>query len=242
MNEAIKEINRIEAKDRLLVRFLDVVHSRKDDLPFTNDILQPGFSSLRELWSSFCDQDASTADERFPAFANEIEQKLKLAITTMKETLSQPYTPFPWHRDNEQYPTVHIANATCDALRQLIVHPKYLITAGIKMLCMKNVFEREKRALTLYQQAVNVDKQDFILHYNMVLCYIKNDQNSINEAIKELHIAVTLLSNESERRKFLQIHDELSAQTSADRSCIAELVYLEHVHSTENIHRGRTDK
>ncbi|CAF5162830.1 unnamed protein product, partial [Rotaria sp. Silwood1] len=122
MNEAIKEINRIEAKDRLLVRFLDVVHSRKDDLPFTNDILQPGFSSLRELWSSFCDQDASTADERFPAFANEIEQKLKLAITTMKETLSQPYTPFPWHRDNEQYPTVHIANATCDALRQLIVY------------------------------------------------------------------------------------------------------------------------
>ncbi|CAF2991509.1 unnamed protein product, partial [Rotaria sp. Silwood2] len=231
MNEAIKEVNRIEAKDRLLVRFLDVIHSRKDDLPFTDDILQPGFSSLRELWSSFCDQDASTADERFPVFANEIEQKLELAITTMKETLSQPYTSFPWHRDNEQYRTVHTANATCDALRQLIVHPKYLIMAGIKMLCMKNVFEREKRALTLYQQAINLDKQDFILHYNMVLCYIKNDQNSINEAIKELNIAVTLLSNEIERRKFLQIHDELSTQTSVDRSCIAELVYLEHVHS-----------
>ncbi|CAF5095861.1 unnamed protein product, partial [Rotaria sp. Silwood1] len=91
MNEAIKEVNRIEAKDRLLVRFLNVVHSRKDDLPFTDDILQSGFSSLRELWSSFCDQDASTADERFPAFANEIEQKLELAITTRKETLSQPY-------------------------------------------------------------------------------------------------------------------------------------------------------
>ncbi|CAF4464266.1 unnamed protein product [Rotaria sp. Silwood2] len=231
MNEAIKEVNRIEAKDRLLVRFLDVIHSRKDDLPFTDDILQPGFSSLRELWSSFCDQDASTADERFPVFANEIEQKLELAIATMKETLSQPYTPFPWHRDSEQYRTVHTANATCDALRQLIVHPKYLIMAGIKMLCMKNVFEREKRALTLYQQAINLDKQDFILHYNMVLCYIKNDQNSINEAIKELNIAVTLLSNEIERRKFLQIHDELSTQTSVDRSCIAELVYLEHVHS-----------
>ncbi|CAF4012182.1 unnamed protein product, partial [Rotaria sp. Silwood1] len=60
--------------------------------------------------------------------------------------------------------------------------------------------------------------------------------------IKELNIAVTLLSNEIERRKCLQVHDELSTQTSADRSCIAELVYLEHVHSTENIHRGRTDK
>ncbi|CAF5096107.1 unnamed protein product, partial [Rotaria sp. Silwood1] len=59
MNEATKEINRIEAKDRLLVHFLDVVHSHKDDLPFTNDILQPGFNSLRELWSSFCDHDAS---------------------------------------------------------------------------------------------------------------------------------------------------------------------------------------
>ncbi|CAF4866157.1 unnamed protein product, partial [Rotaria sp. Silwood1] len=231
MNEAIKEVNRIEAKDRLLVRFLNVVHSRKDDLPFTDDILQSGFSSLRELWSSFCDQDASTADERFPAFANEIEQKLELAITTRKETLSQPYSTFSWHRNDEQYHNVHKANATCDALRQLIVHPKYFITAGIKMLCMKNVFEREKRALTLYQQALNLDKQDFILHYNMVLCYIKNDQNSINEAIKELNIAVTLLNNEIERRKFLQIHDELSIETSVARSSIAELVYLEHVYS-----------
>ncbi|CAF1048452.1 unnamed protein product [Rotaria sp. Silwood1] len=242
MNEAIEEVNRIEAKDRLLVRFLNVVYSRKGDLSFTEDILQPGFGSLRELWSSFCDEDLSTADQRFPAFANEIEQKLDRAIATMKQTLSQPCFLFPWHRDEEQRHTEHIANATCDALRHLIVHPKYFIMAGIKMLCMKNIFEREKRALTLYQQAANLDKQDFILHYNMVSCYIKNDQNSINEALKELNIAVTLLCNEIERRKLLQIHDDSSSQTSVDRSCIAELVYLEHVHSIFEASRDQLRK
>ncbi|CAF4803432.1 unnamed protein product, partial [Rotaria sp. Silwood2] len=52
MAEAVKEVERVETKDRLLVRFLDLAHSQKNKLPFANDMFKPGFSSLRELWAS----------------------------------------------------------------------------------------------------------------------------------------------------------------------------------------------
>ncbi|CAF5160840.1 unnamed protein product, partial [Rotaria sp. Silwood1] len=53
---------------------------------------------------------------------------------------------------------------------------------------------------------------------------------------------LTLLCNEIERRKLLKIHDDSSSQTSVDRSCIAELVYLEHVHSIFEASRDQLRK
>jgi tetratricopeptide (TPR) repeat protein len=231
MSDAIEEVNRIESKDRLLVCFLDIAHSCKTDLPFTEKIFKPGFSSLRELWSSFCDDDhLSTANQQFPIFANDIRQRLELSIATMKQTFPSEES----HADN-------LANAQCNALRQLIVHPKYFIFAGVEMMCMKNVNERKKRALSLYQRALELDNQDFIIHYNTVLCYIENNQNSINKAIQAFDTAIGLLNNEIERRKLLQIHDDSSA-VQKQRSSIAELVYLQYVHSVFDSSREQLRK
>ena len=69
------------------------------------------------------------------------------------------------------------------------------------MLCMKDVFHGEHRALQLYQKALAIDNQDFVVHYNMVLCYIRN-----NQAIEKLNAALGLLDEEIERLKLLQIH------------------------------------
>ncbi|CAF3180932.1 unnamed protein product [Rotaria sp. Silwood2] len=228
--------------NHLLVRFLNIVHSCKNDLPFTEDIFKPGFNSLRELWSSFCDKDSSTANQRFPAFANELQQKLEISITTMKQTLSQSFHSAHFLKNEEQSRTEHIAKAQCDALRQLIAHPKYFIFAGIQILCMNDLIERKQYALSLYQRAADLDNQDFIVHYNMVYCYIKNNQNSINQAIQELEIALALLSKEIERRTLLQVHDDSSTEISADRSSIAELVFLGHVRSIFEASRDQLRK
>ncbi|CAF3721548.1 unnamed protein product [Rotaria sp. Silwood1] len=242
MIEAIEEVNRIEAKDRLLVRFLTIVHSRKDDLPFTEDIFKPGFNSLRELWSSFCDENSSTANQRFSAFANELQQKLDISIATMKQTLSQSSHSVDFLRNEEQSRAERIAKAQCNALCQLIAHPKYFIFAGIHILCMNDLIERKQYALLLYQRAADLDNQDFIVHYNMIYCYIKNNQNSINQAIQELEIALALLSKEIERRTLLQVHDDSSTEISTDRSSIAELVFLGHVRSIFEASRDQLRK
>ncbi len=236
MAEAIEEVKRIEEKDRLLVRFLEIAHSRKDDLPFTDEVFQAAFSSLRESWGSFFDEDVSTANQRFPKFARVIQDKIEAAITTMQQPLAQRSSPFDFigGSDSDQARRNQIADAQCNALCQLISHPKYFIFSGVKMMCMKDVSGNEDRTLLLYQHALKIDDKDFIVHYNTVLCHIRNNQQSINQAIQSLNTALDLLRDEIERRKLLQIHDDppIEGQQQTDnQSNMAELVYLHYVQS-----------
>lgn len=92
--------------------------------------------------------------------------------------------------------------------------------------------EKKQRTLSLYQRALQIDNQDFIIHYNTVLCYIENNQNSISQAIQAFNKSIGLLNNDIERRKLLQIHDDCPIERktqSNDRTNLAELVYLQYV-------------
>jgi hypothetical protein len=226
MTEAIEEVKRIEEKDRLLVRFLEIAHSRKADLRFSDEIFQTAFSSLRESWGSFCDEDLSTANQRFSKFGREMQEKIDVSIATMKQSLA------PLRRDPDQARRNQIADAQCRALCQLISHPKYFIFSGVNMMCMKDVSGKEDRTLLLYQHALNIDDKDFIVHYNSVLCHIRNNQQSINQAIQSFNTALDLLRNEIERRKLLQIHDDPPIEEDQKtNSNMAELIYLHYVQS-----------
>ena len=101
---------------------------------------------------------------------------------------------------------------------------------------MENLIDGENRALRLYRQALDIDGEDFIVHYNMVLCYIiRNNQRSINQAIEELNIALGLLHQEIERLKLLQIQidppTDTNRSSSTDQASMAELVYLHYIQS-----------
>jgi tetratricopeptide (TPR) repeat protein len=211
MAEAITEVARIERKDRLLVQFLNLAHSRKNDLPFTDDMFKPGFSSLRELWASFCDENENSAEQNFPKFAANIQQRLDECIQILKQPKPQVSYSYllGWKQNCEEILSANqLADVQCQAISQLIVHPKYLIHAGFHAMCMNTLVDKKERALKLYERALQLDEQDFLVHYNTVPCYIKDNQTSVNRAIQALDKALELLSYEIEIRKFIQIfHD-----------------------------------
>jgi hypothetical protein len=202
-NEAVAEAKRIEAKDRLLVRFLYLIHSEKDKLPFNNDMYKPGFSSLRESWASFCDENESTAGQRFPQFRKQIEKRMSASIAILD-------------RDSSKYDK-DLIETSFQAVSNLILHPKYFIYAGFHALCMKNI---KKVALDLFNRALEIDSEDFIAHYNTVPCYIENTQTSINKAIQVFDRAIKLLNAEMETRKLLEIfHDPPASDESGTKVC-----------------------
>ncbi|CAF2741894.1 unnamed protein product [Rotaria sp. Silwood2] len=226
MAEAVKEVERIETKDRLLVRFLDLAHSQKNKLPFANDMFKPGFSSLRELWASFCDLDETTAEQRYPHFESNIRQQINESIAILESYSSEG--------------AKDLINIQFQAVSHLIVHPKYFIYAGFHALCTDGLNDKKGQALKLYKCALQIDSQDFIAHYNTVPCHIENKQISIKQAIQALDEAIRLLNIEIEIRKMLEIfHDpptpddgETKTNGPIDQTSLAELVYLQIVHST----------
>lgn len=190
MAESVTVVERVEAKDRLLVRFLDLAHSRKQDLPFTDGIFKPGFSSLRELWASICDDGEMDIEVRFTTFAEHIQQQLDQSVHILKQSTSS--------EDERVYHQFA-------AVKHLITHPKYLIEAGFHAMCMNHLGDNRTQALAFYQHAIQLDKHDFIAYYNMIPCYIDNDQGSINQAIHVLQQSIRLLDHEIEIRRCIEI-------------------------------------
>ncbi|CAF1367499.1 unnamed protein product [Rotaria sordida] len=239
MNEAIDEVKRIEAKDRLLVRFLDLAHSKKNDLPFNNDVFKPGFSSFRELWASFCDENENIAEQCFPKFATDIQQRLDASIITLKHNVSLENDRLlsVMSQDLKQSRAQYLADLQCEAVSHLIAHPKYFIYAGFHAMCMNELSDKRERALKLYERALQLDDQDFIAHYNTIPCHIANNQSSINRVIRALDETLCLLHLEIETRKLIQIfYDPPTSQDSTtqrkgpvDQTILTELIYLEIV-------------
>ncbi|CAF3473319.1 unnamed protein product [Rotaria sp. Silwood1] len=239
MNAAIEEVKRIEAKDRLLVRFLDLAHSKKNDLPFKHDAFKPGFSSFRELWASFCDENENTAEQSFSKFATDIQQRLDAAITTLKHNVSfeNDRSLFIMLQDQKRSRAQYLADLQCEAVSKLIAHPKYFIYAGFHAMCMNELSDKRERALKLYERALELDDQDFIAHYNTIPCHIANNQSSINRVIQALDETLRLLHLEIETRKLIQIfHDPPMSQNTkteangpVNHPILTELIYLEIV-------------
>ncbi|CAF4142001.1 unnamed protein product [Rotaria sp. Silwood2] len=239
MAMAIEEVKRIEAKDCLIVRFLDLAHSKKKDLPFNNDAFKPGFSSFRELWASFCDENENTVEQCFPRFATDIQQRLEASITILKRNVlfENDRSLFTMPQDLKQSRAQYLADLQCEAVSQLIAHPKYFIYAGFHAMCMNELSDKRKRALKLYERAIELDDQDFIAHYNTIPCYIANSQSSIDRVIQELDETLRLLNREIETRKLIQVfHDppmsqDIKTETKGlvDRTILTELIYLEIV-------------
>lgn len=194
MKDGIQEVKRVEMKDKLLTRFLEMAHSQKSKLSFADDIFKPGFSSLRELWASFVDTDERTAERRYSEFEKDVRQRMSDSIAILKEQPS----------DDAQ----HLINAQFRAVSKLIVHPKYFMYAGFHAFCADHVSDRKRQALDLYRRALGIDPDDFIAHYNTVPCHISDRQASVNSAIEAMDAAIRLLNQEIETRKMLEIfHD-----------------------------------
>ena len=194
MADGIAEVERIEKKDRLLTRFLATVHSQKSKLSFADDIFKPGFSSLREQWALFVDTDQATVERNYSNFESYIIQQLNNSIAVLN--------------NSSFVNTEYFMNLQFEAVSRLIVHPKYLIHAGFHAFCVGNVNYRKQQALKLYRHALHIDPHDFIVHYNIVPCYIENNQCSIKKAIKNFNEAIRLLRDEIDMRKLLEIfHD-----------------------------------
>ncbi len=210
MNEAITDVQRVEAKDRLLVRFLDLVHSKKHKLPFANDMYKPGFSSLRESWASFCDGNETEAEQSFPRFEKQIEKQMKESIAILDRD--------SFENDND------LIKSSFQAVSHLIVHPKYFIYAAFHALCTDGMDDNRQEALNLYKRALEIDSEDFVAHYNTVPCYIKNNQTSITSAIQAFDQAITLLNVEIEIRKLLEIfHDPPTSDENEAKVCRKKL-------------------
>ncbi|CAF0837470.1 unnamed protein product, partial [Rotaria sordida] len=226
MKDGIAEVKRVEMKDELLIRFLDTAHSQKSKLSFANDIFKPGFSSLRELWASFVGADEATTKQRYREFEADIQKRMHDSIAILDNHSSE---------DVE-----NLINAQFQAVSRLIVHPKYFIYAGFHAFCTDKVNDRKGQALTLYRHALDIDPHDFIAHYNTVPCHIGNSQASIDRAIQAMNEAIRLLNQEIETRKLLEIfHDPptteegtTAAHGPIDQTSLAELIYLQIVHST----------
>ncbi|CAF4014085.1 unnamed protein product [Rotaria sordida] len=226
MKDGIAEVKRVEMKDELLIRFLDTAHSQKSKLSFANDIFKPGFSSLRELWASFVGADEATTKQRYREFEADIQKRMHDSIAILDNHSSE---------DVE-----NLTNAQFQAVSRLIVHPKYFIYAGFHAFCTDKVNDRKGQALTLYRHALDIDPHDFIAHYNTVPCHIGNSQASIDRAIQAMNEAIRLLNQEIETRKLLEIFHDLptteegttAAHGPIDQTSLAELIYLQIVHST----------
>ncbi|CAF0826312.1 unnamed protein product [Rotaria sordida] len=226
MKDGIAEVKRVEMKDELLIRFLDTAHSQKSKLSFANDIFKPGFSSLRELWASFVGADEATTKQRYREFEADIQKRMHDSIAILDNHSSE---------DVE-----NLINAQFQAVSRLIVHPKYFIYAGFHAFCTDKVNDRKGQALTLYRHALDIDPHDFIAHYNTVPCHIGNSQASIDRAIQAMNEAIRLLNQEIETRKLLEIFHDLptteegttAAHGPIDQTSLAELIYLQIVHST----------
>ena len=206
MADGIAEVKRVEMKDRLLIRFLNMAHSKKSELSFANDIFKPGFSSLRELWASFVDTDEATAERDYSQFELDFQKRMKDSINILKNHSSEDAQNF--------------TNAQFQAVSHLIVHPKYFISAGFHAFCIDNVNNRKQQALTLYSRALDIDPHDFIAHYNTVPCHIEDSQASVNRAIQAIDEAIRLLNQEIETRKLLEIfHDPPTSDEGTTAVC-----------------------
>ncbi|CAF4120117.1 unnamed protein product [Rotaria sp. Silwood2] len=245
MKDGIAEVKRVEMKDKLLIRFLDIAHSQKTKLSFADDIFKPGFSSLRELWASIVDADEATAERRYSKFETEIQKRMMDSIAILNNHSSED--------------AQNLINVQFQAVSQLIVHPKYFMYAGFHAFCTDNVNDRKSQALTLYRRALGIDPHDFIAYYNTVPCHIENSQTSVDTAIQAMNEAIRLLNQEIETRKILEIfHDPPMSDEGSkavcrrkeeiiraylsnsiflgswtiDQTSLAELIYLQIVHST----------
>ncbi len=206
MADGIAEVERIEKKDQLLTRFLNIVHSQKSKLSFADDIFKPGFSSLREQWASFVDTDQTTAERSYSNFESYIRGRLNDSTAVLNNSSFEN--------------TENFINLQFEAVSRLIVHPKYFIHAGFHAFCAVNVNDRKQQALKLYRRALGIDPHDFIVHYNIVPCYIENNQSSINEAIKNFNDAIRLLKEEIDIRKLLEIfHDPPMSEDGTSTVC-----------------------
>ena len=239
MTHGVTQVKRVEEKDRVLRQFLDLVHLHKTDLPFNDDMFKPGFNSLCERWGLFCDENnnENMIEGNFPKFSDTIQKKLNAAIRVLKSppTSTSVHPWLPYHIVNN-HPAEESVNIQYQAICELIDFPKYLIHAGFHCMCMNHLMTKKEKALTLYNRALQLDEEDFLVHYNVVPCHIENDQRSTAQAIQSLDRAVELLTREIETRKMLQTIDaavstneQTRTNTLISRSSLAELIYLEIV-------------
>ncbi|CAF0985289.1 unnamed protein product [Didymodactylos carnosus] len=253
IQEARKEVRKIEAKDHLLQQFLNMAHSQREYIDFGNNKkYNPGFDSLRETWGNYCfkidDMDDEASIQRlYQKFANNVQTCLNRCVQIKRNPDQQ--SQFATYarsnfgvKDADAERKEKQANIDCHILNELIEDPKYFMNAGLNEVCGESgkIAGADSRSLKLLELAERRDDSDFIVFYNKAGCLVGQGKGS--DAPIAMNRSLNLLVYEIENRNKLIILNTKPPPDGKPPRVFAEVIFLQIVKSYIEVTRNQLNQ